>query len=179
MKIVIHRNSILIHTDFKLLHSFWVKRFLKAHAAEMLFLPKSILVFATDKFQKEREQFLKTLCRKYATFNDFDPDFFLKTLLKLSDYSIKFIITERMQSENFEAKVMAFDTSTVSIKLATPNIWLIYYLHSRIGQYIRVSTAKYILFHLPDMRAKSRLERVFAKRHILHYHVKYDFDAYF
>ena len=179
MKIVIQRNSILIHTDFKLLHSFWIKRFLKAHASEMLFLPKSILVFATDKFQREREQFLRTLCRKYATFNDFDADFFLKTLLKLGDYSIKFIITDRIQSENFEAKVTAFDTSTVSIKLDNPNIWLMHYFHSRIGQYIRVSTAKYILFHLPDMRAKSRLERVFSKKHILHFRVKYNFDVYF
>ena len=132
MKIVIQRNSILIYTDFKLLHSFWVKRFLKKHASEMLFLPKSILIFATEKFRRDREQFLKTLCRKYATFNDFDPNFFLKTLLKLNDYSIKFIITDRIKSETFQAKVTAFDTSTASIQLANPNIWLMYYLHSRI-----------------------------------------------
>lgn len=179
MKIVIQRNSILIHTDFKLLHSFWVKRFLKKHASELLFLPKSILVFADERLEKDREQFLKILCRKYATFNDFDPDFFLKTLLKLDDYSIKFVIIDKIQNENFEAKVTAFDTSTVSIKLENPNIWLMYYLHSRIGQYIQVSTPKYILFKLPDMRAKSRLERVFSKKHILHFRVKYDFDIYF
>ena len=179
MTIKIERNTILIRADFKLLHSFWVKRFLAKHASEMLFLPKSILVFSSPKLESSREQFLKTLCRKYAHLNDFDPSFFLKTLLKLKDYSIKLVINDRIASEKLNAKVTAFDTTSVSIKLQNPNIWLMYYLHSRLGQYIKVSTAKYMLFNLPDMRSKSRLERVFSKRHILHFRVKYEFNVYF
>jgi len=179
MKIVIDKNSILIYANFKILHSYWVKRFLTAHASEMLFLPRSILVFPDQERQLARESFLKTLCRKYAILNDFDPDFFYKTLIKLDDYSIKLIIEKRDAPEALLAKVTAFDTHSVSIRLDTPNIWLVYYMHTRLAQYIKVSTAKYILFELPDMRSKSRLERVFSKRHILHFRVKYDFDTYF
>ncbi len=179
MEIVLQNNMIIVRTDFDTLKSPWMDDFLNSHSQDMLFLPKSVLVFANSALWEEKEDFIHELCMYYTKDQETDSDFYFRSVMRYMKYPIKIELQERERAECIEVRLQARSSSEVHIKLDHPNRWVMSYLKSQLDLYVTQEGLMNLFLELPDNKAKSRLERALNKRHILHYEIQYTYDAYF
>jgi len=179
MEIILRDNMIIVRTGFDILKAPWMDDFLNCYSQDMLFLPKSVLVFANASLSIAKEEFLYQLCEYYTKDKETDSDFYLRSLLKYMKYPIKIELLEQEEPEKIEVRLQARSNSEVHIKLDTPNRWVISYLKSQLDLYVTQEGYMNLFLDLPDNKAKGRLERALNKRHILHYEIQYTYDAYF
>ena len=179
MEIVLQNNLIHITTGFSTLEAEWVSRFLNQHTADMLFLPKSVLVFNNSSYHQVRQQFLKDLSIEYVKTHDLDGKFYLRSLLKFSQQPIKIELEKMQEPEVVVVELYAHDSSTVLASLRAENSWVISYLRSQMEMYLLEVRDMALVFDVSDMKAKARLERALNKRHILHYEIQYKYGINF
>jgi len=179
MNIVLCNNLILITTGFETLNAPWMKEFLNLHVRGMLFLPKSVLVFRNENLTEVRREFLKRISKFHAHANDFNHEFFLRSMLKYETQPIKIELDRVEEPENIEVNLYAYDQNTVLITLKNPNAWVLNYMRSQLEVYIERGTDVSLVIDVSDYKAKARLERVLSKRHILHYQIQYSYDNHF
>lgn len=179
MEIVLQSNLILIRTGFKTLKSPWMTAFLNQHAQDMLFLPKSVLVFHNESYLPSKEFFFERLSRHYAMTHDFSEDFYLRSLLRYRRQPIKIELEDMQEVEAVTVELYAHDARTVVASLYAPNTWVISYLRSQLDLYIREVNDLSLVIDVEEMRAKARLERALNKRHVLHYMIQYRYDSEF
>ncbi len=179
MEIVLQNNLIHISTSFETLKASWVSIFLNEHTADMLFLPKSVLVFNNSVYHQSRITFLKNLSREYAKTHDLKREFYLRALLKFANQPIKIELETMQDREVVPVELYAYDSSTVIASLKAPNSWIMSYLRSQLEMYLVEARETSLVFDVSDMKAKARLERALNKRHILHYEIQYKYGTHF
>ncbi len=179
MEIVLQNNMIVVRTDFDTLKSSWMDDFLNSHSQDMLFLPKSVLVFSNSALWDQKEEFIHALCMYYTKDQETDSDFYFRSVMRYMKYPIKIELQEKEQAERIEVRLQARSSSEVHVKLNYPNRWVMSYLKSQLDLYVIQEGLMNLFLELPDNKAKSRLERALNKRHILHYEIQYTYDAYF
>ncbi len=179
MKIVLRNNLILVTTDFETLNASWMKEFLNHHSRGMLFLPKSVLVFRNETLTNVREEFLSKLSQHHAATNEFDHQFFLRSMLKYGTQPIKIELEKLQDPQTVKVNLYAYDKNTVLISLKSPNTWVLNYLRSQLEVYVERGTDVSLVIDVSDYKAKARLERALNKRHILHYQIQYTYDNRF
>lgn len=179
MEIILQNNMIIVRTDFNTLKSPWMDDFLNSHSQDMLFLPKSVLVFSSAALYTEKEEFIISLCRDYTKELEVDNAFYLRSVMRFIKYPVKIELKDKEDTEKMEVRLQARSSSQVQIKLDSPNRWVMSYLKSQLDLYIIQEGVMNLFLELPDNKAKSRLERALNKRQILHYEIKYSYDAYF
>lgn len=179
MEIVLQNNMILIRTGFKTLKSDWMSHFLNQHAQDMLFLPKAVLIFDNEMYRDKKEEFLEALSFEYAANHEFSEKFFLRSLRRYIGQPIKIELIDQQEREVVGVELIAHDSNTVEIALYAPNSWVLSYLHSQLDMYVSSVSATALMIDVSEMKAKSRLERVLNKRHLLHYEIQYRYDQYF
>ncbi|NPA65399.1 MAG: J domain-containing protein [Epsilonproteobacteria bacterium] len=179
MEIVLQNNLILVRTDFDTLNQEWMIEFLNHHAKSMLFLPKSVLIFRNDTLKEIREEFIKALSHHHAKTHDFDHEFFLKALLKFSNYPIKIELDKLNNPEIVKVNLYAYDKHNVLISLDKPNKWVMTYFRSQLNVYMERGTDESMVLDLSTYKAKSRFDRAMGKKHILHYDIQYTYDNRF
>jgi hypothetical protein len=179
MEVVLQNNLILVRTNFRMLNQSWMRDFLTVHSNDMLFLPRSVLIFKNQSLVDSRKQFLDTLSRFHAQINDFCEKFFNKSLLRLSNTPIKVELVSMQEIQRVSVDVYARDRHTVEISLFHPNSWVMSYLQSQLHMHVKESGPCYLVIDVKNERAKKRLERALSKRHILHYEMQYKYDANF
>lgn len=179
MEIVLRNNLILITTGFQTLNSSWMKEFLNHHTRGMLFLPKAVLVFRNEMLKTVREKFLSELSHHYADINDFDNQFFLRSMLKYGTQPIKIELNKLQEQQVVKVNLYAYDKDTVLISLNSPNLWVLNYLRSQLEVYVQRGTDVSLVVDVSDYKAKARLERALNKQHILHYMIQYTYDNHF
>ena len=179
MEIVLQNNVILIRTDYKTMQSSWMSGFLHLHARHMLFLPKAILVFHTQRLFEEKEEFLRRLASYYAASHDLDEAFYMRCLLRCSTQPVRIELNRTEEGRRVRVELYAHDSNTVSVKLDNPNAWVIDYLRSQLDLYVSRLGERSMVLDVSLMQAKTRLERALNKRHILHFQIEYRYDALF
>ena len=179
MDVVLQSNLILIRTNFRILNQQWMREFLTLHSQNMLILPRAVLIFKNQMFQKNREQFLETLSFFYAQMNDFEEEFFKKSLLKLSNIPIKIELVSEQEIQRVSVELYARDKFTVDISLFYPNAWIMSYLRNQFESYILEMTDSSIVLDVSHEKARARLERAINKRQLLHYEIQYRYHANF
>ena len=179
MKVVLQNNLILIRTNFRTLNQNWMREFLTLHSKNMLVLPRAVLIFKNQMFQKSREQFLSTLSVFYAQMNDFDEEFFRKSLSKLSNIPIKIELVSAQEIQRVSVELYARDKSTVDISLFCPNAWIMSHLKNQFATYILESTDSSLVLDVRHEKARTRLENAINKRQLLHYEIQYRYHANF
>ncbi len=179
MEIVLQNNLILIRTGFSTLQEAWMTGFLSKHAQDMLFLPKAVLVFNNDMLLEERESFLHALSERYAQEHELSEKFFIRSMLRYARQPIKIELDTLEEPESVTVELYAHNAETVVASLYAPNQWVISFLRSQLDLYVRETSDTSIVLDVSEMRAKSRLERALNKRHILHFHIQYRYDARF
>ncbi len=179
MEITLQNNMIIVRTGFETLRSPWMEAFLNSHSQDMLFLPKSVLVFANAALWDIKEEFVHSLCHHYTKEKETDNDFYFRSVMRYMKYPIKIELEEQERAEKIEVRLQARSSSEVHIKLDHPNRWVMSYLKSQLDLYVTQEGLMNLFLELPDNKAKSRLERALNKRHILHYQIQYTYDAYF
>ena len=179
MDVVLQNNLILIRTNFRTLNQSWMREFLTLHSKNMLFLPKAVLIFKDQSLFDSRKQFLDTLSCFYAEINDFCEVFYKKSLLKLSNIPIKIELVSMQEIQHVSVELYARDRYTVDISLFYPNSWVMSYLKSQLGTYVKEFTESSIVLDVSNQKAKMRLERALNKKHILHYEIQYRYDNNF
>jgi hypothetical protein len=179
MDIILQNNMIVVRCSFDILKSPWMDEFLNTHSQDMLFLPKSVLVFSNSSLLAVKEDFVHSLCMYYTKDLETDNDFYFRSVMRYIKYPVKIELQEQEVAETIEVRLQARSSSEVQIKLDRPNRWVMSYLKSQLGTYIEQEGLMNLFLDLPDNKAKARLERALNKRHILHYRVQYTYDAYF
>jgi hypothetical protein len=179
MDVVLQNNMILIRTGFDTLKSPWMADFLNIHTQDMLFLPKSVLVFNNSAFREKKEQFLKILSERYSKTQDFSAEFYWRSMMRYADKPIKIELVSHEEPQPVSVELFAQDDSTVVISLFSPNLWVISYLRSQLELYVKEVDEISLVIDVSQMRAKTRLERSLNKRHILHYQLQYHYDSRF
>lgn len=179
MEIVLQNNVILIRTDFKTMQSPWMTDFLTLHAGYMLFLPKSVLVFNHEGLKEERERFVRMLSGYYARTHELNETFFLRSMLRCIRQSIKIELSETEEPETVTVELYAHDADTVDISLYAPNTWVLGYLRSQLDLYVVKESDTSLVVNVSELAAKTRLERMLNKRHVLHYNIQYCYDSLF
>ena len=179
MEIVLQSNLVLIRTDFETIESSWMQEYINLHVKNSLFLPQGILIFHSQRFELEKEKFIRQLCSFYASTHDFSDSFYIKSMLRYSDKPIKIELDSKSAFEYIGIDLCAHDANTVEASLYMPNRFIISYLCSQFDGYVKAVGESSIIFDVSEDRAKSRLERTINKRHILHYQLQYQYDAYF
>ncbi len=179
MEIILQNNMIIVRTDFNTLKSPWMDEFLNSHSQDMLFLPKSVLVFSSASLYTEKEEFIISLCKDYTKDLEVDNDFYLRSVMRFIKYPIKIELKDKEDAEKIEVRLQARSSSQVQIKLDTPNRWVMSYLKSQLDLYVIQEGMMNLFLELPDNKAKGRLERALNKRQILHYEIQYSYDTYF
>lgn len=179
MEIILRNNMIIVRTGFDILKSPWMDEFLNSHSQDMLFLPKSVLVFSNSILFDHKEKFLHELCTYYTKEQESGQDFYLRSVLRYMKHPIKIELQEKEDQEVIEVRLQARSSSEVHIKFNHPNRWVMSYLKSQLDLYVVQEGLMNLFLDLPDNKAKSRLERALNKRHILHYEIQYTYDAYF
>ena len=179
MEIILQNNMIIVRTGFDILKSPWMDEFLNSHSQDMLFLPKSVLVFSNTSLFIEKEEFIHALCEYYTRDQETDNDFYLRSVLRYMKYPIKIELLEQERAEKIEVTLQARSSAEVHIKLDHPNRWVMSYLKSQLDLYVTQEGMMNLFLELPDNKSKSRLERALNKRHILHYEIQYTYDAFF
>ncbi|MEA1918238.1 MAG: J domain-containing protein [Campylobacterota bacterium] len=179
MEVVLQNNLILIRTGFDTLKSSWMADFLNLHAQDMLFLPKSVLVFNNGAFEEKKRSFLKTLSEKYAKTQDFSAEFYWRSMMRYANKPIKIELVSHEEPQPVSVELFAHDDTTVVISLYSPNLWVFSYLRSQLDLYITEVTPTSLVLDVSQMMAKTRLERSLNKRHILHYQLQYRYDSEF
>jgi hypothetical protein len=179
VKIILQNNMIIVRTGFETLKSAWMEEFLNRHAQDMLFLPKSVLVFHNATLLQTKEAFIHALCLHYTKDLETDNDFYFRSVMRYIKYPVKIELQEQEEAQVIEVRLQARSSQEVQIKLDRPNRWVVSYLKSQLELYIVQEGVMNIFLELPDNKAKARLERALNKRHILHYQIHYTYDAYF
>lgn len=179
MEIVLQNNMIVVRTGFDILKSAWMDEFLNSHSQDMLFLPKSVLVFFNANLLDIKEDFIESLCLHYTQDLETDNNFYFRSVMRYIKYPVKIELMEKEQAEVMEVRLQARSSSEVQIKLDRPNRWVMSYLKSQLDSYVVQEGLMNLFLELPDDKAKARLERALNKRHILHYQIRYSYDAYF
>ena len=179
MEIILQNNMIIVRTSFDILKSAWMDEFLNTHSQDMLFLPKAVLVFRNSNLLDVKEKFIHDLCLYYTKDLETDNDFYFRSVMRYIQYPIKIELHEQEEAEIIEVRLQARSGSEVQIRLDRPNRWVMSYLKSQLDMYVVQEGLMNIFLELCDNKAKSRLERALNKRHILHYQIRYTYDAYF
>ena len=179
MEIILQNNMIVVRCSFDILKSSWMDEFLNTHSQDMLFLPKSVLVFSNASLFEVKEHFLHALCDFYTKDLETNSDFYFRSLMRYLKHPVKIELHEQEEAEVIEVRLQARSSSDVQIKLDRPNRWVMSYLKSQLGMYIRQEGLMNLFLELEDNKAKARLERALNKRHILHYQIQYSYDAFF
>ena len=95
MEIILEKNMIVVRTGFDILKSPWMDEFLNSHSQDMLFLPKSVLVFSNTSLFEDKEDFLHALCDYYTKDKESDNSFYLRSLLRYMKHPIKIELQEK------------------------------------------------------------------------------------
>ncbi len=179
MNVVLRNNLILIRTNFRTLNQTWMREFLTLHSSNMLFLPRSVLIFKNQSLADSRVRFLDTVGTFHAQMNDFCEMFFKKSLLKVSNIPIKIELTSAQEVQRVSVELYARDAFTVDISLFYPNSWIMSYLKNQFRGFILESTDSSLVVDVSDEKARRRLEAAINKRSLMHYEIQYRYDAHF
>jgi DnaJ-domain-containing protein 1 len=153
--------------------------FLNLHAKSMLFLKRSVLIFRNDTLKDTRKEFLETLSKHHAQKNDFDHNFFYRSLLKCDKQPIKIELIKEENPEIVEVNLYAYDKNTILISINKPNSWVMSYFRSQLKIYMEKGTDQSMVLDVSSYKAKSRFEKALNKKHILHYNIHYKYDNRF
>jgi len=175
----LENNMIIVRCSFDILKSSWMDEFLNTHSQDMLFLPKAVLVFSNASLFSIKETFLHSLSEFYTKDLEVTNDFYFRSLMRYMKHPVKIELFKQEEPELIEVRLQARSSKDVQIKLDTPNRWVMSYLKSQLGVYIKQEGLMNLFLELNDNKSKARLERALNKRHILHYQLQYTYDAFF
>lgn len=179
MKIVLQNNMIIIRTGFRTMNLPWMLEYLTIKEQQMLFLPKAVLIFNSNQLAGQKQLFLKALAHYYAQREEQNESFFLRALLKYAKYPVRIELDHLEEQETVIVELYAHDPISITASLLTPNAWVMSFLRSQLSRYIGQESDLAIDLDMSDMKAKSRLEKVLNKRHLLHYMIQYRYDTRF
>ncbi len=179
MNIVLQNNLIHIKMDYKYLAKSWMKDLFEVFSNDLLFLPKAILIFDNAKHNKDRVRFLSRLADFYSREKSYDGDFYYKALKVYSSQPIKIELINVPQRHNVSVELYAHDSSSVVISLFAPNTFVMGYIKSQMDMYIINASDTSVVLNVESMKAKTRLEKLLNKRHILNNSIQYSYDSNF
>ena len=179
MDVVLHNDLILIRTDLKTLRTAWMSDFLALHFDSMLLMPKAVLVFNNSAYTVQKRTFIEALSKTYAKTHEFSYEFYVRSMLRYRAKPIKIELYPQEVIQPVTVELFAHNSQSVEISLYVPNPWIMGYLQSQLGLYIREANAFSLFIDVASMQAKTRLERTLNKRDILHYRIEYRFDEHF
>ncbi len=179
MEIVLKNNMIIIRTGFMTMNLPWMLEYLTIKEQQMLFLPKAVLIFNSNQLVDHKEVFLKALAHYYAETEEQHERFFLRALLKYAKYPVRIELDQLEEPEEVVVELYAQDPMSVTVSIETPNAWVMSFLRSQLSRYVEQESDLAIDLDMSDMKAKSRLEKVLNKRHLLHYMIQYRYDTRF
>jgi hypothetical protein len=179
MDIVLQDNFVLIRTDFETIESSWMQEYINLHVKNSLFLPNGILTFHTQRYELEKEKFIRQLCSFYASTHELKESFYIKSMLRCSKKPIKIELDASSDPEYIGIDLCAHDSETVEASLYMPNRFIISYLCAQMDGSVKAVGESSVIFDVSDKRAKTRLERTIKKRHVLHYQFQYQYDSSF
>ncbi len=179
MELLLQNNLILIRTSFETLKNAWMQDFVSVHAHDILFLPRALLLFYNGSLEQERQKFIDHLSDHYARLHHFSSAFYRRSLKRYLRKPIKIELISQEQTLSVGLELSAFDSKTVVVSMREVNPWIMIFLKSQLEEFVSRSSPSSLVLDLSDMRAKSRLERMLSKKHVLHFSIIYRYDTHF
>ncbi|MBN2896235.1 MAG: J domain-containing protein [Campylobacterales bacterium] len=179
MEVVLQNNLILIRTSFESLHAPWIEAFLSAQAHDILFLPRAMLLFYNDALEGDRRRFIDALSDHYATEHLFSAAFYRRSLMRYLRKPIKIEVTSCEELCSVGVELSAKSAQRVVASVARPNPWVVLFLRSQLEEFVLECSPTTLLLDMSQMHAKSRLERMLSKKHVLHFSIFFRYDTHF
>jgi len=180
MKIVLQSKMIVLQVDHRADYFSWVSSFILDYSGDLLYLPKSILIFHDGKKNELRRKFLERSCKHFARNHDIPYTFYLRSILRQGAVPIKIELV-KIHSSSTMSRIRMETTATgrVGITLTRANKLLIAFLRTELEPYVSAWHQSGIILNLHDKESKDQLKKLLERKWVLYYRLRYVYDEEF
>lgn len=176
MDITLQSKMVVVKTDSTVLNTRYVKEFISEFTNDLMFLPKSVMVFYDDKQADKKKELLDKFCHEYEQ-DHMIKGFFLRSLMKYLKYPLKL---EIQNPDNSRVQQMvyvdAFGNSKVRLSLSRTNRWIISAFRTKLNPYVLSHNDISIIIDVSKNSAINKLERMLRKEQIMQYRINFRYD---